>query len=222
MTKLWNNPPDGDYLGMILPDSTNFFADDSWVFTIQYDAIGYVSDKDAKDVDYDDLLKDMKKESDEDNKSRRENGYTPMDLLGWTSAPYYDEEKKILHWAKEYSVENEEINILNYNIRILGRKGVLMLNAIAGMPQLEEVKQNISPITQSITFEQGSKYSDFDPDVDNVAAWTIGGLVAGKVLAKVGFFAVIAKFGKFIVLGLIAAGGAAFRFISGRKKDANA
>jgi uncharacterized membrane-anchored protein len=100
MTKLWNNPPDGNYLGMIVPDSTSFFATESWVFTIQYDPIGYVSDKDANDVDYDDLLKDMKKESEEDNVSRRENGYTPMDLLGWASTPYYDSDKKILHWAK--------------------------------------------------------------------------------------------------------------------------
>jgi uncharacterized membrane-anchored protein len=107
-------------------------------------------------------------------------------------------------------------------VRILGRKGVLVLNAIAGMPQLAEVKKNINPITESIIFESGSKYSDFNPDVDDVAAWTIGGLVAGKVLAKVGFFAVIAKFGKVIVLGLIAAGGAAFRFFTGRKKNANA
>jgi uncharacterized membrane-anchored protein len=145
-----------------------------------------------------------------------------MDLIGWASTPYYDSDKKILHWAKEFKVEDEEINTLNYNVRILGRKGVLVLNAIAGMPQLAEVKKNINPITESIVFESGSKYSDFNPDVDDVAAWTIGGLVAGKVLAKVGFFAVIAKFGKVIILGLIAAGGAAFKFFTGRKKDANA
>ncbi|MBL7985981.1 MAG: hypothetical protein JNM91_13325, partial [Flavobacteriales bacterium] len=44
------------------------------------------------------------------------------------------------------------------------------------------------------------------------------GLVAGKVLAKVGIFAVLAKFGKFIVLGLIAIGGAIWKFFTGRKK----
>jgi len=52
------------------------------------------------------------------------------------------------------------------------------------------------------------KYEDFDSSVDEVAAWTIGGLVAGKVLAKVGFFAIFLKFGKIIVLSLLGFFGA--------------
>ena len=42
--------------------------------------------------------------------------------------------------------------------------------------------------------------ADFDSKIDNVAAWTIGGLVAGKVLAKAGFFAIILKFIKPLLL----------------------
>ena len=52
-----------------------------------------------------------------------------------------------------------------------------------------------------------------------MAAWTIGGLVAGKVLAKVGFFAVIMKFLKFIVLGVAALGWYIWKYIKGRKKE---
>ncbi len=52
-----------------------------------------------------------------------------------------------------------------------------------------------------------------------MAAWTIGGLVAGKVLAKVGFFALLLKSWKLIVIGLTAFGGVIWRFFSGRKKD---
>jgi len=69
-----------------------------------------------------------------------------------------------------------------------------------------------------VSFTEGYKYSDYNSKTDAVAAWTIGGLVAGKVLAKVGFFAVILKFLKFIILGVVAIGGGIWRFITGRRK----
>lgn len=220
--KLWNNPPNGGYLGMLLLENADLLDSASWVFTIQYDAIGYVSDKDANDVNYDDLLADLKKESEEDNIGRKEMGYPVMHLVGWASSPYYDENKKILHWAKEFSVDENATNTLNYNVRILGRKGVLILNAIAAVPQLEDVKKYIDPLTGAVEFSSGNKYSDFNPDVDEVAAWTIGGLVAGKVLAKAGLFAGLAKFGKVIILGLIALGAGVIKFFRGRKNKETA
>jgi uncharacterized membrane-anchored protein len=51
-----------------------------------------------------------------------------------------------------------------------------------------------------------------------VAAWTVGGLVAGKVLAKVGFFAGLLKFWKVIAIGLAAAGTAIWRFFNRNKE----
>jgi uncharacterized membrane-anchored protein len=88
--------------------------------------------------------------------------------------------------------------------RILGRKGVLVLNAIASAPELSLVQKDIPKILDIVKFNEGFQYKDFDSNVDNVAAWTIGGLVAGKVLAKVGFFALILKFWK---IGAIAIAG---------------
>ncbi len=61
---------------------------------------------------------------------------------------------------------------------------MLSLNALADMDQLEEVKNNIPAILKMASFEKGHTYSEFNPDVDEVAAWTIGGLVAGKVLSE--------------------------------------
>jgi uncharacterized membrane-anchored protein len=69
-----------------------------------------------------------------------------------------------------------------------------------------------------VTFNEGHRYSDFNPDVDEVAAWTVGGLVAGKVLAKVGFFAGLLKFWKVIAIGLAAAGTAIWRFFNRNKE----
>lgn len=76
----------------------------------------------------------------EGNKARVANGYEEISLIGWASKPYYDNEKKILHWAKKLNFGGAEENTLNYNVRVLGRKGVLMLNAIANMNNLSDVK----------------------------------------------------------------------------------
>ena len=98
-------------------------------------------------------------------------------------------------------MEGSEDNTLNYDVRVLGRKGVLVLQAVSGISQLDSVKQNIDPLLHAVAFTDGNKYSDFDASTDEIAAWTIGSLVAGKVLAKAGFFAFILKFGKLFVIG---------------------
>jgi uncharacterized membrane-anchored protein len=69
-----------------------------------------------------------------------------------------------------------------------------------------------------VSFNKGNTYSDFDSKTDDIAAWTIGGLVAGKILAKVGFFALILKNIKLIGLAILALGGGIWRFIRGRRK----
>lgn len=161
----------------------------------------------------------MKSSSVEINEMRKEQGYEPIELVGWAKKPYYDQENRKLHWAKELQLGNEDINTLNYNIRILGREGVLMLNAISYMDKLKEVDTDIEPLLQNINFNQGNRYSEFDPDVDKIAAYGIGGLIAGKVLTKAGFWVAIAKFWK-VILAAIVGGFALFRkFIFGKKED---
>jgi len=217
---LWQNLPDPSVLGMIVSDSfhINSFAS-GWAFIVSYSALGYVKDHDADKINYDDLLKDLKEEQIKSNEERKKLGYDQMMLMGWASKPYYDKESKVLHWAKEYAVVGSENNTLNYDIRVLGRKGVLSLNAVASMQDLEEVKSNVPTILKMSNFETGYKYNEFDSNVDEVAAWSIGGLVAGKILAKAGLLVGVLKFWKLILIGLATAGGAIWKFISGRRKE---
>jgi uncharacterized membrane-anchored protein len=204
LVDLWGNPKsDNLTLGLILPEKTGVMTTDSYVFNIQYDEIGYVKDDDADDINYDDLLTQMKEESVEENKLRIKEGYEKVTIIGWAADPYYDKNRKILYWAREIKFGENEVNTLNYNIRILGRKGVFVLNAIATTKELPLVQSDISKVLDIFQFNDGYKYEEFDSSVDEVAAWTIGGLVAGKVLAKVGLFAVLAKFGKFIFFAIL-------------------
>lgn len=218
LSVLWGNPADSSVLGMLVPENRSVLESNGWAYTIYFDPMGYVEDDDADDINYDDLLKEQQKEFEDENPQRIKDGYQPIKIIGWASTPFYDKNKKVLHWAKELKFGDDSLSTLNYNLRVLGRKGIYMLNAIASLPEMNEVKASIDKVITSIEFNEGDKYANFNPDVDNVAAWTIGGLVAGKILAKVGFFAVILKFWKLIALGVIGAGGAILKFFK-RKKD---
>ena len=87
------------------------------------------------------------------------------------------------------------------------------------MDNLPDINTSIEGVLGSVEYTAGNTYKEFQPSVDKVAAWTIGGLVAGKVLAKVGIFAVIAKFGKLIFLAIAGAGSAVWKFIRGRRRE---
>ena len=217
LSNLWGNPEDKSILGSLVPDGKGVTHSNSWMFVISYQGDGFVKDDDAGDIDYDDLLKTMKEDVQAENEERKKGGYPEVQLVGWASKPYYDSNLKVLHWAKELKFGQDQTNTLNYDLRILGRKGMYNISAVAGMSELAEVKASIPGILKSVEFNQGHKYLDFDADTDTVAAWTIGGLVAGKVLAKVGFFAILAKFGKIIVIGIIAAFAGLKKFLFGKK-----
>ncbi len=203
LSDLWGNPP-SEVLGLLFPEDISPLSDNfTYAVEVTYSEDGYVEDEDAEDIDYDDLLEEMQKEAREGNSARVAQGYGEIELVGWASEPFYDQENKKLHWAKELKFEGTDVNTLNYNIRILGRKGYLNMNAIGDMDVLPLFNKDIDAILKSAEFNEGYTYADFDAGLDDVAAYGIGGLVAGKVLAKVGFFAVLLKFWKFIAVGVV-------------------
>ncbi|QKG53532.1 DUF2167 domain-containing protein [Hymenobacter sp. BRD67] len=204
MHTLWHNPPQ-ESLGMLFPADRGPMSDGSWGYLIQFDPMGYVKDNDADDIKYDELLEEMQKDVDEENQERVKSGYDAVHLIGWGAPPYYDKTQHTLHWAKLLRFGDGLDETLNYNVRILGRKGVLVFNAIATPKQLPEIKASIPDLLTNVSFVKGQQYNDYSAGIDEVAAYGIGGLIAGKVLAKVGFFAIILKFWK---LGLLALGGA--------------
>lgn len=187
LEEMWNNPPDPDILGMILPASISPLHDSSWGVVLTFEDIGYVSDDDAVSIDYDELLEQMKADTRSESKARVEQGYDPIELVGWAQDPKYDFQNKRLHWAKELRFGDAETNTLNYNIRVLGREGVLQMNYVASMDDLEEINASIGDMMAQVSFGEGKKYTDFVAGADKVAAIGIGGLIAGKVLTKTGF-----------------------------------
>ena len=199
---LWGNPP-SETLGLLFPEAVSPLSDDfTFCVDMSYIEDGYIDDEDAQDLDYDELLDTMKDDILAENPDRVAQGYPSYELVGWASRPYYDQQTKKLHWAKELKFEDTEVNTLNYDIRVLGRRGYLNLNAIGDITMLNNFNANRDKILNSVEFTTGNTYSDFNPDIDEVAAYGIGALVAGKLLAKAGFFAVLLKFWRLLLLVL--------------------
>lgn len=194
LEELWGNPPRDLSLGMVFPAEDLPLEWDAWGMLLNYDPIGFVSDEDAASYNYDELLSDMQKDTLAANKEREELGYGTVDLVGWAEPPHYDAESKKLYWARELSFDGVEDHTVNYDIRALGRKGVLVMSVIGSMDQIDSIKAAAPDLIAMTHFTVGQRYVDFDPSLDTVAAIGIGGLIAGKVAAKAGFLAVALVF----------------------------
>lgn len=211
LEEAWGNPPDETTLGMLLPAGMTPLDQNAWAAIYTYEEDGYVSDEDAGKIDYDDLMKTMQADTAASNEWRVENGYGKLDLVGWAEAPSYDAEAHKLYWAKEFKFESAEANTLNYDIRALGRRGVLVVRFVADMASLPEIKKAAPDVLDIASFDEGSRYADYQKGVDKLAGYGIAGLIAGGVIAKkTGLLAAILLFGKkflvIILAGLAAAG----------------
>jgi len=225
LEQLWGNPPDDSVLGMIVPKGRGVLDDSGWAVVVTYSDEGYVSDEDAAKIDYAQMLKEMKEADKEDNAARKEAGYDAIELVGWAEPPHYDAASKKLYWAKELQGEGSQHRTVNYDIRVLGRRGYLSLNAVARMDELAEVKTGMQQLLPMVEFDTGSRYADYDKSTDKVAAYGIAALIGGGIAAKAGLFA---KLGalllglKKLLIPLVLVVGAFFKKILGfftRKKD---
>jgi uncharacterized membrane-anchored protein len=218
----WGNPPGSETQGAVVPASVEPFSDAGWAVILTYEDEGHIDDAEAAEIDYDDMLKDMKAGTEEENTRRKADGYEAVHLVGWAEKPRYDATAKKLYWAQELNFEGSEKHTLNYEVRVLGREGVLSMNAVASMDQLAQIRSDMRPLIDVAEFNQGQRYADFNPKTDRLAEYGLGALIAGTVAGKLGLFA---KLGAFLLMfkkvifgALIALGAGLFKFF-GKKKD---
>jgi uncharacterized membrane-anchored protein len=222
LSTLWGNPPEqsSGTLGMIVPKGVNLLSNEAWVVVITYDEDGHVKDDDANKINYTDLLKQMQDSTRQASAERVKEGYRSIELVGWAAPPKYDSQGKKLYWAKELAFGEEPDHTLNYNIRILGRQGVLVLNAVAANKDLPVIEAATPDLLSAVSFDKGNRYEDFDKSTDKMATYGLAALVAGGVAAKVGLFKGlwlgILAFKKFIIVGVIGLIALVKRFFSRR------
>ena len=196
----WGNHPDSatGVLGMIFPAGADF--SNSWGAVVTYEDTGHISDIDAANEDYASVLKDMQAATEKANEERAGAGYGKLHLAGWAQAPTYDPERKVLVWARDLVADGEKEHSLNYDVRSLGRAGVLSLNMVDGMSRLAVVRTAAGDLGSTVRFDPGARYADFVPGTDPEAEYGLAGLVAagaGMAAAKkLGLLGLLAAFGK--------------------------
>ena len=83
------------------------------------------------------------------------------------------------------------------------------------MNQKALIESKVPDVLALAEFDPGSRYDEFDPSIDKIAAYGLGALVAGKVLAKTGFLVValvfLKKFGIVIFIAVAAVLGKLFK-----------
>lgn len=231
LEEAWGNPPDPLVDGMIFRAGMTPLDDDAWGVVITYEESGYVSDEDAKDIDYDMLMDRMRDGEDAENAARKAKNFQAVRLLGWATQPRYDAVSHKLLWAKELKFEDAPENTLNYDMRVLGRMGVLSLNFVAAMSQLSSIESASAGILAIPHFDQGYRYEDFNATTDPKADYGVVGLIAGGAAAAAlaknagligGLLLALKKFWIVIIAAIAGAGGVVRNLFGGGRQKAAA
>lgn len=223
LEELWGNPPDDSVLGMLVPTSASLAGGDGWAVVVTFSDDGYVSDEDAAKIDYADLLRQLKEETEDANAERKRAGYQAVHMIGWAVPPRYDSTAKKLYWAKEAAFEGESDHTLNYDVRVLGRRGYMSLNAVAGMPQLQQVQTGMQQLLPMAEFDQGARYADYEAGTDKLAGYGVAALIGGGIAAKAGLFtklgALLLAGKKFLVIAFLGLVAFVRKLFGGKDKD---
>jgi uncharacterized membrane-anchored protein len=178
--------------------------DAKWLVTIRYEESGYV--KDDEKLDADEILKSIREGTEEANKERQEHGFAALHVGDWAEAPRYDRASHHLVWALNAS-SNDGASV-NYNTRVLGRRGFVALNLITDPADLPASKPEAGTLLAATHYRAGARYEDFDEKKgDKIAEYGLAGLVlggAGLGAAKLVKIGLLAKFGKGLLAILVA------------------
>lgn len=223
-------------LGLILPmpskerdEKQN--DEDSFYIISRFEESGYVHDKDADKLNADDILKSYKEGTIEQNKERKELKLEPIYVGGWAEKPKYEKSKHQVVWAievKDQDSTTAPVEAINYNTRILGRRGVLSMNLVTSLSKFPENKAKIQSLLDKTEFTKGNTYGEYQEGKDKASGYGLTGLILGggamAAAAKMGLLgglwkwllALIIAGKKFVVLIVIGI-GALFAKVFGKK-----
>jgi uncharacterized membrane-anchored protein len=192
----------GQELGFLRP------TNGEWAVFFEFSDIGYVKDDDKDKLDAPKLLESYKQGTAAANKEREAAGRAPIIIVGWEQEPKYDPDTHNLTWALRATSEGQAF--LNYNTRLLGRKGVMEVVLVCDSDALAGTLPTFNQLLTKHKFQTGESYAEYRPG-DKVAKYGLAALVLGGVgvgAAKLGLFAWLAvafkKFFKLIIVGVIA------------------
>jgi uncharacterized membrane-anchored protein len=222
------NIPSGNEEGLLLCPA-KLGEEFPWFVVFTFDESGYVRDDEGKKLNGAKILETIRKGTEQANKVRKANGWDELFVDGWVRAPHYDPTTNNLTWSiRGHSTEGASVN---HSVRLLGRRGVLKADLVAGPEQMVNAVPVFDSLIATASFQRGHRYSEWRKG-DKVAAYGLSALVvggAGVAAVKLGLFAklaavfakLFAKLGKLIVVA-VAAVLAGLKKIYSRRKEATA
>jgi uncharacterized membrane-anchored protein len=218
--EIMGNTTDERFEGLIYPLGDEASA---WFVTVDYEASGYIKDEDAKEWDADELLESLKQGTESGNKHREKLGIDPIEVTRWVESPAYDPALRHLVWSAELRNKHGEDPDpgVNYNTYVLGREGYISLCLVTALSAVEAEKPAARELLAAVSFNSGKRYEDFNASTDKVAAYGLAALVGGVAAKKLGLLgalaAIVAKFGKVILVAVVALGGGLLKWFKTRR-----
>src|SRR5882724_188168 len=148
-----HNPTSGRELGFVSP------AGEDWFAVFEFSDVGFVRDDDKNSLDANALLDSIKAGTEEGNKERERRGWSTMTIVGWEQQPRYDPATHNLEWAIRGLADGH--TVINYNTRLLGRKGVMEVTLVTDPSTLSETLPKFKTMLAGFDFTQGQKYREF-------------------------------------------------------------
>ncbi len=180
----------------------------SWFAIFSFESSGYV--KDDEKLDADERLKSLQATDEPSNKERSRLSMPPIYTVGWHVPPHYDLTSKQLEWGVRLRTDDNQ-SIVNYTIRLLGRRGVVHATLVSDPERLDGDIGEFRTALAGYAFADGERYSEFRAG-DRIAEYGLAALVLGgaaAVATKTGFGKAIIKF---VVIGVVALGSAIAAF----------
>ncbi|MCB1050359.1 MAG: DUF2167 domain-containing protein [Acidobacteria bacterium] len=203
---LYGNPPTNQECGLVASAEDPY----GWFVCFEFDKVGYVKDSDRDEIDADSILDDYKKGSKASNKHREEMGMPPLNIIGWKVKPNYDVATNNLEWCLEFESEGEPV--LNHNIKILGREGVMNAVLVCDPEIFDSALAETREVLKDFHYVEGKRYADFVKG-DKIAEYGLTALVAGGAVAVAAKSGILGKLLKPILIGLAAVGAFLKNFI---------
>ncbi len=200
----YGNPVSGTELGYIESN------DAKWFVLFEFEDIGYVDDSEKDDIDADALFESFVAGSIESNKIREQNGWNTLEITGWYQKPFYDTETNNLEWAIQ-GISSDSSLFLNYNVRLLGRAGVMRVTLVIDPERLDYELPVFKDLLRKFQYKTGNTYAEYQ-EGDKLYEYGLTALIGGgaaAVAAKTGVFKWLWK----VILAALAGFGAVFKKI---------
>lgn len=217
MLELMENPTDGRELGLLTPKTM------AWFMIFEFSSIGYVKDADKEELDGEEILDSIREGTKASNEERKRRGWPTIEIVGWQTAPFFDKATKNLKWCIKGQSQGK--TIVNYNTRILGRRGVMSANLLVAPDKLETTLPEIKTLLGGFAFKDGERYAEYKSG-DKIAEYGLTALVVGGaagIAAKVGLFGklfgFLGKMWKLLIIGLLAIGAGLKSLLSRKPRE---